>query len=182
VFLPNVLAHCCGLDVVPGVPIHRLSTEVGEEEWDFRAAVRVAHEIPPAAGTTDRFVIYPHQAVFITPPPPRILRYLTPTKFGAVAPPLCHYIAIFETTTMYPWTKKLLPRLEARLRLSVERARIHNDAFGPDDVLQVVGVVGVVSPKDSRDSVTHKVNTKAFPLLRMMMNVGRFVWFKQDFD
>jgi hypothetical protein len=99
-------------------------------EWDFLAPVRVMRAEPRRARKADDFIIYFDRDRYIRPPPPPLPRVLTPTELGSGGVTECDFVAIFEVTTKAGWaqlgrdgTGGLLPRLEARLRLSVERAR-----------------------------------------------------------
>jgi len=181
--LPSILLHRCGLEVPDGVTeFHRAS--LGGQEWDFRTPVLVTTGAPAGASAeTDEFVVFESKPAYVRPARPSV-RHLKPETYsGAAAPPLAHYLAIFEITTSEKWTHPrggkpgLLQRLETRLRLCFERAR-HTDA-SISSITDVVAVVGVVAPSPYTASVRHHMaNRGAPPFLRQMMNAGRFVFIR----
>lgn len=79
------------------------------------------------------------------------------------------------------WPNRLLPRLEARLRISLDRAKaLSAPEAGSFGILDCCGVIGVVTPHAKKDSVAKRVNAAAFPLLNAMMEEGRFVCLRRD--
>jgi hypothetical protein len=89
-------------------------------------------------------------------------------------------MAIFEITTSVDWAKPLLPRLEARLRVTLDRARALAD--GIEGILDVCAVIGVVSPASCQRSVAARVAAGVFPLLSTMMHNGRFVFLQRGYS
>ena len=180
----RLLLYHCGLDIPEGVnDFHRQNLE--GREWDFRAPVLVA-PLPPAgsAAKAEDFVIFPSKPAYIRPPP-LAARQVTPKKFGdAPAPPLAHYLSIFEITTKPDWTKPsrrqqgLLERLEIRLLKTYDRARATNPSVST--TTDIVAVVGVVAPSAYTESVRSAMEEEPspFPKLREMMNAGRFVFIR----
>ena len=169
-------------------------------EWDFCAPVTVISLPPPAAAADASFFIYPAHEAYIRPQRPQQPRYLTPTKApGALHPFACDFIAVFEITTSSNWAKLLLIRLEERLRVSLQRACAMDGASadggggsggGSSDgkgsssasdrkalgILDVVAVIGVVSPFSCRRGVAARLAADgALVLLREMAQAGRFV-------
>jgi hypothetical protein len=116
--------------------------------------------------------------MYVRPMRPAAPRILTTTKTaGGTAPPACDFLAIFEMTTAEKWAANLLERLEERLRVSLDRARSLAD--GVASVLDVVGVVGVVSPFTCQRSVAARLgrqeSAEALRLLRELAGAARFV-------
>jgi hypothetical protein len=153
-------------------------------EWDFRAHVRVLNLNPPGKAAAPDFVVYTQQQY--TPPAQASSdRKLTPTKVAATgAPPSSDYVAIFEITTTADWSatrKKMLMRLESRLRVSLDRARHETPSINA--IKDVCAVIGVVSPRSCADSVCAQMSTSAskVPLLTELMLLGRFVWLQRPF-
>jgi hypothetical protein len=89
-------------------------------------------------------------------------------------------MAVFEITTSTTWSRSLLPRLEERLLLSLERARNLPGNSGITSVLHVVAVVGVVGVADCKQSVAKRVTAARHPLLHTMMREGRFVFIRLE--
>jgi hypothetical protein len=100
------------------------------------------------------------------------------------------FMALFEITQEERWATRgeassyLLPRLEARLQLTLDRAR---DAAGegcPDlSVLDAVAVVGVFSPDSCKEAVLAEVKEdSAYVLLYAMMKASRFIWVRQELE
>jgi hypothetical protein len=186
-FLIRELERRFGLRIVPDARIHRLNHEFADGggasmEWDFRAPVLVSNPPSHAMEAAD-MVIYPDQERYVSPPRVERGRHLTPTKVpGSEALPTCDYMAIFEITTRENWPKTLLPRLEARLRITLDRARAHSPPeLGESGILDVCGVIGIVTPHAKKDSVATRVKAETFPLLNAMMESGRFVCLRREF-
>lgn len=179
-FLLSELERRFGLRAIAGASPHRLEGEIGlagdSAEWDFRLPVTVF--APPTHPTKSLdFVIFPDKERYVCPPRPTEARRLTPTRTpGAVAPPVCDYMVVFEITTSDRWPRGLLPRLEQRLRVTLDRARAQPGQGGIEDVLSVCAVIGVVSPFACEESVGARVSETSFPLLFRMMSEARFVW------
>jgi hypothetical protein len=186
-FLAREMERRFGLRIVPGARVHRLNYEIPDAgdasmEWDFRAPVAVSNPPSHAMNAAD-MVIYPDRERYISPPGVECGRHLTPTKApGSKALPTCDYIAIFEITTNENWPKPLLPRLEARLRITLDRARAHSPPeVGEQGILDVCGIIGIVTPHAKKDSVATRVKAETFPLLYAMMESGRFVCLRREF-
>jgi hypothetical protein len=190
--LPRALLYRCGLEVPQCVnEFHR--QDLGVIEWDFRCPVLIA--AAPAAGAAaapEEFVIFADKANY-TRPAPLPSRLVTPTKYGAAAPPSAHYLAIMEITTAAQWTRPtssrpgLLERLEVRLRTTgtLERAR-SDPTLGLSHVTSItdlVAVVGVVAPAPYSTSVRQRLaNAVGDELgrLREMTAAGRFVFIRME--
>lgn len=95
-------------------------------------------------------------------------------------------VAVFEMCDSSAWAVRgaerwsssgfLLPRLEAKLRvtLSREQQSLH---MGELSVLHAVAAVGVVAPTSCREVVVAAVTASSpFPLLYQLMTAGRFIW------
>ena len=185
-FISSELERRFGLRAISDASPHRAEGDIRDDaahdfrsvEWDYRMPVTVSAQ-PTHPGKAADFIIYFDRDRYICPPRPAVALRLTPTKApGAEAPPGCDYMAIFEITTVENWTRgqsALLPRLEERLRVSLDRARANSVEVG-DDILRVVAVIGVVSPYSCQPSVGFKVTAIAFPLLFRMMSAARFVF------
>ncbi len=84
------------------------------------------------------------------------------------------YMAIFEITSKKRWTESLVPRLEWRLMVTLDRARaIYPSVTGILDAVAIIGVLGVV---DRKESIAERVTSTDTPLLHQMMEPGRFVF------
>ncbi len=137
----------------------------GGIEWDFRCPVLiVAAPAAGAAAAPEEFVIFADKANY-TRPAPLPSRLVTPTKYGAAAPPSAHYLAIMEITTEAQWTRPnpsrpgLLERLDIRLRQTLERAG-SDPTLGLSHVTSItdlVAVVGVVAPAPYSQSVRQRL-------------------------
>ncbi len=183
--LISELERHCGLRVLTGASTHRLQGDIlgaggRSVEWDFRAPVTVFDVPPSHSSASDEFIIYPKHPSYARPPRPSEPRTLTPTKVvgGAAAPP-CDFLAIFEVTTKEKWSAELLPRLEERLFLSLDRAR-SNATSEIAGILDVVAVVGVVSPFSCQRSVAQRLATNSHRLLGEMATAGRFVFIEME--
>ena len=185
--LPATLARRCGLLVVADAATHRtqpnaIDTDGTSFEWDFRAPVTLLPDVPAAPATDAEFLIYPNCPRYDRPPRPPALRNLTPTKGVGGATTACDFVAIFEVTTNERWSRSLLKRLERRLRVSLDRARSQPAVGVIDSVLDVVAVIGVVSPHNCLQSVVFKLceaapaEADALRELRIMAGASRFVW------
>ena len=184
-YISGELERRFGLRAVLGASAHRLEGEIVDDarfsfEWDFRMPVTVS-VAPTHPGKAADFLIYPDMGQYVCPPRPASGRHLTPSKLpGSAELPLCDYVAIFEITTSDRWSTSLLPRLEARLRVSLDRARALTD--GIEDILDVCAVIGVVSPFSCQRSVAARITAGAFPLLSAMMHSGRFVCLQRHYS
>lgn len=181
--LPALLEHHCGLAIPIGVKDLQRQ-ELGGQEWDFRAPVRVVGAAPGAAAKADDFVIFPSKPAY-SQPPERLARQLTPTRFGGMAaPPLAHYLSIFEITTKSDWTNPtrtrpgMLERLEKRLLITYDRARSTYPDASISSITDIVAVVGVVAPTPYTASVRSAMEREPCPFakLKEMMDAGRFVF------
>jgi hypothetical protein len=184
--LPALLEERCGLRVVADASVHRgqpndILMDGRSVEWDFRAPVVILATEPAASAASEGFQVYPTHARYNRPSRPPALRNLTPTKTAGGAVAACHFIAIFEVTTAEKWSRALLGRLERRLCVSLDRARSQEALGDINSVLDVVAVVGVVSPFNCLQSVTFKLaNDASLVQLRAMAAARRFVWIDKD--
>lgn len=126
-------------------------------------------------------VIFPGRTHYIRPEQPGRARQLTPAKVAGIAGiPVdadSDFMAIFEITSTADWVKKLVPRLERRLKISLERAWARQpESVAPLGILSVVAVIGVVSVAACKCSVAQRVKPGRTPLLYQMMEAGRFVF------
>jgi len=154
-------------------------------QWDFRAPVNVNDGAASHPHKAEDFVIYPAQEFYVRPVRRERARILTPTKTmgssGVLVYVSSDYMAVFEVTngnfSRSQRTPGLLQRLEERLRISLDRAR-SIDESSISGILDVVAVVGVVSPFSCHQHVGEKCVAAAFPTLFEMMTAARFVWLK----
>ena len=168
-----------GLRAVEGFSPHRLEGEIQDSgdksvEWDFRMPVTVTASPPTRPGKSADFIVYPSKSEYVRPLKPLTERRLTPTKATTPHPQECHYVVVFEITTTIKWSKKLLARLEERLRVSLDRARDLTSEI--QEIVDVCAVVGVVAPTHCQESIGMVLKETNFPLLHRMMTEGRFVW------
>jgi hypothetical protein len=155
-------------------------------QWDFRAPVNVNRSGVSHGGAAGDFVIYPARETYGLPPTPPRARVLTPNKAVGAGNTLVDvasdYMAVFEITAGdFARSRRspgLLQRLEERLRVSFDRARAIDDSS--ESVLDVVAVIGIVSPISCYQYVGEKCTAAAFPHLSQMMAASRFVWLKLD--
>lgn len=181
--LHGKLVDHCGLEVARGAPLDRPGL-LGQQ-WDFRAAVRCAASRGDPRNVPGEFEAFMSEDGYLRPPniPTRIV---TPTKAGGAAEPTAaEYLAVFEITTSRRWARgerSLLPRLEKRLRLSVERARAHGVLTGQQTVTDLIAVVGVASPYGCSHSVCTQMDVEPTPYanLKAMMDAGRFVFVRVE--
>lgn len=172
-YISGELERRFGLRAVLCASAHRLEGEIMDDahssvEWDFRMPVTVS-AAPTHPGKAADFLVFPDKDQYARPPQPAIGRHLTPSKLPGGAEPLpCDYAAIFEITTSGYWPKALLPRLEARLRVSLDRARALT--AGIEGILDVCAVIGVVSPLTCQRGVAARITAGVFPLLSAMMH------------
>ena len=157
-------------------------------EWDFRAPVlslRGDHPQQPRSSPT--FVIYPSRDAFVRAPPHE-RRVLSPLKVGVDDVPVVG-LAVFEVTISRAWAtkrsgdKSLLQRLEERLFISLERAKsIATTDHATLTILDVISVVGIVTPHALAQAVATQMTGPAYPLLRVLMDSGRFVCMVLPFE
>ena len=196
------LAVSCGLQVTtagrrgiaetdaaaraPGAPLS------DKMQWDARFSVTcIRGWAAPPAGTSGQVPMYVYggRASFAQPQAPSAPRTMTPTKPGHVA----EYFAVLEYTRLPSWTytttvtkddgtvvtkrKSLLPRLEKRLHVCMERFKAAGNTCAT--VLEAVALVGVVGEDACVDSVDTRLaaTPPEFPLLSDMFKAGRFVFF-----
>ena len=153
-------------------------------QWDFRAPVNVNDGAASHPRKADDFVIYPAKELYVRPGRRERARILTPTKTmgsgGVLVDVSSDYMAVFEVTNgEFSRSQRkpgLLQRLEERLRISLDRA--HSIDGSISGILDVVAVVGVVSPFSCHQHVGEKCVAAAFPRLFEMMAAARFVWLK----
>jgi len=145
-------------------------------EWDFRVPVNISGS-PSFHTEAPGSHIYPAHERYLRPARPARARELTPSKLPSGAATESDFMAIFEITTTKRWTSGLLPRLEQRLAVSLDRAR----ALDPDSphlrILDVVAVIGVIGVDACQMSVATLLATRAgMPLLKEMADAARFVF------
>ena len=188
-----VLPQWLGLLPLAGALLERAEGTVHVEgtpdvQWDFRTPVRVSTLPPSGPPTGSSIVVYPSYDRYVRPSPPPVERHLTPTKVpGATALPVAHFMAIFEVTVASSWASltagSLLWRLEERLHVSLQRAAALQDegeaSLKITDVVAVVGVVGAFNCKRSVGLLMAREG--APPLLRQLMDQGRFVFIYQHY-
>jgi hypothetical protein len=189
IYITGELERRFGLRAVLGASPHRLEGDIREDvapdfrtvEWNYRMPVTVSAP-PTHPGKAADFLIFRDLERYAWPARPVTGMHLTPTKTpGAAALPVCDYMAIFEIAWGDSWAKgsrSLLPRLEERLRVSLDRARAFSKEI--DGILNVCAVVGVLSPFPCQDSVGARINAAAHPLLFEMMGAGRFVFLRKE--
>ena len=168
-----------GLRAVEGFSPHRLEGEIQDSgdksvEWDFRMPVTVTASPPTRPGKSADFIVYPSKSEYVRPLKPLTERRLTPTKATTPHSQECHYVVVFEITTTIKWSRKLLARLEERLRVSLDCARDLTSEI--QEIVDVCAVVGVVAPTHCQESIGMVLKETNFPLLHRMMTEGRFVW------
>ena len=191
--LPGWLWRRCGLIVVPGVPVRRMTGEIfgvgsiPSFEWDFRAPVLSLRGDPQEPRSSSTFVIYPSRDAFVRALPHE-RRVLSPLKVG-VDDIAVDGLAVFEVTTSHAWAtkrsgnKSLLQRLEERLFISLERAKsIATTDHATLTILDVISVVGIVTPHALAQAVATQMTGPAYPLLRVLMDSGRFVCMVLPFE
>lgn len=180
------LVEHCGLEVARGTPLDRRGL-LGMQ-WDFRAPVRCAASRGDPRNVYGVFEAFLSEEGYIRPPNIQT-RIITPTKAGgAIEPTAAEYLAVFEITTSPNWTKgsrPMLPRLEKRLRLSLERAKSKGYLTPQQTVTDLIAIVGVVSPHECSDSVCARMDIEVpegemhpYFHLKAMMDVGRFVFIR----
>ncbi len=157
-------------------------------QWDFRVSCDVSGAAPEKPSETFRVF---QQAFYAPPAAPIVRREHTPPRHSGEVGYASHFLGIFEITSSPDWADKdMMYRLEARLRISVDRSNARlDDGSAPLTVDEVVAVLGIVSPVQSHDTVCSIINntsnkTKAlrFPMLKTLMDKGRFVWVYQKWD
>lgn len=186
-----------GLRVVETAGVHRLQNEIvaslGDKyfnsEWDFRAPVNCTGAGARNATKSDDFIIFPDSEAYRRPPRPAREKQLTPTKIGSNLSTFSDFMAIFKITTTTTWAKGLVPRLEQRLMVFLDRARAVQAGLEGNDIaagraqrtlgiLDVVAVIGVVSPTSCQKNITANVTRTETPLLFEMMGASRFVFIR----
>jgi len=153
-------------------------------QWDFRAPVNVNDGAASHPHKAEDFVVYPAQEFYVRPERRERARILTPTKTmgsgGVLVDISSDYMAVFEVTSgEFSRSQRkpvLLQRLEERLVISLDRARSIDESIS--GILDVVAVVGVVSPSSCYQHVGEKCIAANFPKLVEMMTAARFVWLK----
>jgi hypothetical protein len=180
----NWLRDCCGLSIALSSRRGLASTDPAAhgQQWDARFSVTCDASWAAAGARSSSFLVYggsPYRRPDKLPAP----RHLSPTKAAAA-----EYFAVLEYTRLPGWhegwtsatgkiRKALLPRLEARLAICVQRA----GAAGIDvkSVLDVVAVVGVVSEDACQEGVEAQLSRPTCPHahLRAMFLARRFVFF-----
>ena len=177
------LAEQCGLKVLAaqrGLPQSDGASE--EMQWDARFSVQCpaewSQEQPPSA------LMYTYGGGQYSRPDPIQPRQISPTK-----PLLAEYFAVLEYTRFPGWTstwknmdsgqvrKALLPRLETRMLVCIQRA----GAAGVEStgILDLVAVVGVVGEDRCQESVEESLSKADCPHvnLRKLFLARRFVFF-----
>lgn len=190
------MPRLCGLTVQGKIPIQRFQGDLSDFEWDARVFL---DSVPRStAGTLTLlnpdgrdFIVYGGHALFIRPP---VVGKRTLSPFRSRSSGLrvaAEYVGIFEVTRVYDWTRQsggrgpLLPRLELRLGVSLERAIAVAAEVGspvPSSILDVVGVISVCGVNDSVASVSGSLSSVAgrgeFPLLSLLFEAGRFIFIR----
>lgn len=196
-FIIHNMPRMCGWTVQGKIPIQRFQHDLSDFEWDARVFL---DSVPlSAAGTLTLlnpdgrdFIVYGGHRIFNRPPAVE-KRPLSPfrKRLSRRNRVMAEYIGIFEVTRVYDWTQRsatrgpLLPRLELRLSVSLERALAVAAEVGspaPSGILDVVGVVGVCGINDCFAAVSGTLGTAAgqgeFPLLSKLFAAGRFIFIR----
>ena len=159
----------------------------GSFEWDFRAPVVLSGDEPLASAAVD---VYLSHGRYHRPAHPVLTApgQLTPLKIprgGRLELVPADFLAIFEITTAREWHKRLLARLEARLAVTLDRARdLNRDMpvrLGILDVVAVIGVVGTESCLKRVDAIMASSRWSS-SLLRTMADAARFVFVRLPYD
>jgi hypothetical protein len=184
--IDDLLERFCGLRVLAGRrSIAARDAASGGVEWDGRFFVTFASWSPIAS---DNFYVYGSGGAGFSRPESVQLRQLSPTKHAKA-----QYYAVFEYTLYPDWygdvkialldgsvrgRKGLLLRLERRLNICLERFKAAGNA-PTSDILQVVSVVGVVSPGHNAAIIEEMLDVPScpVPLLHSMYRARRFVHF-----
>ena len=183
--IDDLLERFCCLRVLLGRRSIAARDEAsGGIQWDGRFAVTFTDWSPPVASPS----FYVYGGGDFTRPRPVQLRQLSPTKHVNA-----QYFAVFEYTMYHDWygdvtitlasgsakERKGLPlRLEQRLTICLERFNAAGN-LPTRDILQVVSVVGVVSPVHHATIIEDMLAAPSCttPLLAAMFRAHRFVHF-----
>ena len=145
--------------------------------------VLVVEPPPNSKSISGEFETFPRKPFYVRPEAV-VPRVVTPTRTGLSEAPAAHYLAILQITTTLSWTRPsthregLLQRLEQRLAISLERA-YSSRYITEKKITNLVAVVGVVAPIAFSSSVRDLMGRDfAPPLLKEMMDAGRFVFIK----
>jgi hypothetical protein len=186
--ISELLERYCGLRDAGGrrgIPVSDPAS--GGQQWDGRFSVLL---LPgwTAPAPVLQFTVYGSFTAFQRPPLGSMApRHISPTKSF----PPAHYFAIMEYTAHSEWWRdiyddkhkvirnNLLSRLEKRLAITLQRFKA---AGNPQQstILDAVAAVGVVSDVDNKSNVDNVMGGGSHcphPLLRDMMQAGRFVHF-----
>ena len=195
-FIIANMPQLCGWTVQGRIPIQRFQGDLSDFEWDARVFLDSVPLSP--AGTLTLlspdgrdFIVYGGYALFNRPPAVD-KRALSPFRSRSSGLRVsAEYLGIFEVTRVYDWTRQsgtrgpLLPRLERRLWVSLERALAVAAEAGlpkPSSILDVVGVIGVCGVNDCGASVSGALSSDAgrgeFPLLSLLFAAGRFIFIR----
>ena len=187
------LEDVCGLRVVQFASAQLLRREIFYSEWDFRAPVNCLGAGARNATKSHDFIIYHDHEAYLRPPKPARSKPLTPSIIGDSARPIISdFMAIFEMTVEPKWVKRLVPRIEQRLMVTLDRARAMQAAHEGEEaaasgaqpalgILDVVAVIGVVSPTSCQRSMPAHVTRASTPLLFALLEAGRFVFIRQPY-
>lgn len=195
-FIIANMPQLCGWTVQGKIPIQRFQGDLSDFEWDARVFL---DSVPLSAmGTLTLlnpdgrdFIVYGGHALFNRPPAVD-KRTLSPFRSRSSGLRVAaEYVGIFEVTRVYDWTRQsgsrspLLPRLELRLGVSLERAIAVAAEVGspkPSSILDVVGVIGVCGVNDCVAAVSGSLSSVAgrgeFPLLSQLFDAGRFIFIR----
>ena len=195
-FIIANMPRLCGWTVQGKIPIQRFQGDLSDFEWDARVFLDSVPLSP--AGTLTLlnpdgrdFIVYGGHTLFNRPPAVD-KRTLSPFRSRSSGLRVAaEYVGIFEVTRVYDWTRQsgsrgpLLPRLELRLGVSLERAIAVAAEVGspkPSGILDVVGVIGVCGVNDCVAPVSGSLSSAAgrgeFPLLSQLFEAGRFIFIR----
>ena len=190
------MPRLCGWTVQGTIPIQRFQGDLSDFEWDARVFLNSVPLSPEGTFTLMSpdgrdFIVYGGYALF-NRPAAVAKRALSPYRSHSSGKQVAaEYLGIFEVTRVHDWTRQsgtrgpLLPRLERRLMVSLDRAlsvAAETRSPAPSSVLDVVGVIGVCGVNDCAASVCGALSSGAgrgeFPLLSRLCEEGRFIFIR----
>ena len=178
------LRDFCGLSIVMNSRRGLASTDpaAGGQQWDARFSVVCNLSWAGGARSSSFFVYGGH--LYQRPEKLPAPRHLSPTKVAAA-----EYFAVLEYTRFPGWhegwksdtgktRKALLPRLEQRLAVCLQRAGAAGIAAS--NILDIVALVGVVGEDLCQEAVEAQLSSPDCPLahLQAMFMARRFVFFQ----
>ena len=178
------LRDFCGLSIVMNSRRGLASTDpaAGGQQWDALFSVVCNLSWAGGARSSSFFVYGGH--LYQRPEKLPAPRHLSPTKVAAA-----EYFAVLEYTRFPGWhegwksdtgktRKALLPRLEQRLAVCLQRAGAAGIAAS--NILDIVALVGVVGEDLCQEAVEAQLSRPDCPLahLRAMFMARRFVFFQ----